>query len=210
MDHILTGSGLVAGPFFVLVFMLEGMFRPGYQPLRQPVSSLAMGPRGWIQRANFFITGALVLGYAVQLRTAVTTYGVSFWAPRFIGIYGLGLIGSGVFNTDVTGLPTNKPHGEGRTRDGILHDLFAVPVIVGLLGACAVFGSLFYREHETNWTWYSAASGTLFLFLFISASAGFAGHPKFARMAGLVQRSAIVIGWSWLTLSAAHLRTIIR
>jgi Protein of unknown function (DUF998) len=41
--------GLVAGPVFVAVFLGEGAVRDGYQPLRHPVSSLALGPGGWVQ-----------------------------------------------------------------------------------------------------------------------------------------------------------------
>jgi len=210
MDHILLVCGLVAGPFFILVFVLEGMFRPGYQSLRQPVSALAMGPRGWIQRANFFVTGALVLAYALSLLTAVVMYGGSFWAPLFIGIYGLGLIGSGIYSTDVTGLANEQRQSQQRTRDGLLHDLFAVPVMGGLVGACMVLGKLFYRASEWGWAWYSFVSGMLFLILFLLSGVGFAGGTKIARFAGLLQRSAILIGWSWLSLSAAHLRTMVQ
>jgi Protein of unknown function (DUF998) len=36
--------GVVAGPLFVLVFLIEGAMTPDYDPLRHPVSSLALGP----------------------------------------------------------------------------------------------------------------------------------------------------------------------
>src|SRR6266851_3237333 len=57
----LVRCGLAAGPVFVAVFGAEGAVREGYSPLRHPVSSLALGPRGWIQAANFAVTGTLVL-----------------------------------------------------------------------------------------------------------------------------------------------------
>ena len=53
--------GLAAGPVFVTAFLAEGATRKEYRPLRHPVSSLALGPRGWIQTANFAVTGTLVL-----------------------------------------------------------------------------------------------------------------------------------------------------
>jgi hypothetical protein len=49
--------GLAAGPVFVTTFLTDGATRNGYRPSRHPVSSLALGPRGWVQAANFAVTG---------------------------------------------------------------------------------------------------------------------------------------------------------
>ena len=48
--------GLAAGPVFVTAFLAEGATRDGYRPSRHPVSSLALGPRGRIQTANFALS----------------------------------------------------------------------------------------------------------------------------------------------------------
>ena len=53
----LLRCGLAAGPVFVTAYLVEGAARDGYRPLRHPVSSLALGPGGWAQAANFAITG---------------------------------------------------------------------------------------------------------------------------------------------------------
>jgi hypothetical protein len=52
----LLQSGLVAGPLFVGTFLVEGLTWDGYQPMRHPVSSLALGQHGWLQVANFAVT----------------------------------------------------------------------------------------------------------------------------------------------------------
>src|SRR5580704_18248638 len=62
--------GLAAGPVFITTFLVEGATRDQYRPLRHPVSSLALGPRGRIQTANFAVTGTLVLAGAVGLERA--------------------------------------------------------------------------------------------------------------------------------------------
>ena len=62
--------GLAAGPVFVTIFLAEGAIREGYRPSRHPVSSLALGPRGQVQTANFAVTGTLVLAGAAGLRHA--------------------------------------------------------------------------------------------------------------------------------------------
>jgi len=51
-----------------LVFLVEGATRTRYDPLRQPVSSLALGDWGWTQSANFIVAGLLTLAFAVGLR----------------------------------------------------------------------------------------------------------------------------------------------
>jgi hypothetical protein len=66
----LLRCGLVAGPVFATAFLLEGAVRDGYRPLRHPVSSLALGPGGWIQAANFAVTGTLFLAGAAGLSRA--------------------------------------------------------------------------------------------------------------------------------------------
>jgi hypothetical protein len=50
--EILLLCGMIAGPLFVIVFLIEGSLRENYDVLRQPVSALAIGKRGWIQQAN--------------------------------------------------------------------------------------------------------------------------------------------------------------
>ena len=66
----LLRCGVWAGPVFAAMFLAEGAVRDGYRPLRHPVSSLALGPRGWIQTANFAVTGVLCLAGAAGLRLA--------------------------------------------------------------------------------------------------------------------------------------------
>jgi hypothetical protein len=56
-------AGIIAPALFVTVFMIEGWIRPGYEPLNTFVSALSLGPRGWIQIANFISFGALFLAF---------------------------------------------------------------------------------------------------------------------------------------------------
>jgi Protein of unknown function (DUF998) len=67
----LLRCGVAAGPAFVAVFLFEGAARDGYQPLRHPVSSLALGPRGW---ALIGAAGAGLIGAAVFTTDPVSGY----------------------------------------------------------------------------------------------------------------------------------------
>jgi hypothetical protein len=95
--------GLAAGPVFVATFLAEGAAREGYRPSRHPVSSLALGPRGQVQAANFAVTGTLVLAGAAGLghaadpalssragRALIGAAGAGFnQSPRLVNLAGL-------------------------------------------------------------------------------------------------------------------------
>ncbi len=51
--------GALAGPLFVSAFTAIGATRRGYDWRHDPVSSLAIGRQGWLQRANFILAGVL-------------------------------------------------------------------------------------------------------------------------------------------------------
>src|SRR5258708_26188587 len=96
----LLRCGVAAGPIFVATFLIEGAVRDGYQPLRHPVSSLALGSRGRIQAGNFAVTGSLLLACAAGLARAGDPASTSSpAAPALIGAAGARLIGSAGFTT---------------------------------------------------------------------------------------------------------------
>jgi hypothetical membrane protein len=199
--------GAIAGPLFVLVFLVEGAARAGYDPLRHPVSSLALGAHGWVQSANFVVAGLLTLAFAAGLRLAHWPGKGSIWGPLFIGAWAIGLIGAGVFPTDpVSGYPPGTP-GQlpGYTWHGALHDLFSLPAFVALAAACFVFGGRFAARGERGWAIYSFFTGLAFTVAFVLASAGFGQAEGLVDLAGLFQRLAVTIGFGWLTLLAVRL-----
>lgn len=93
----LLRCGVVAGPVFVTVFLVEGAVREGYGPLRHPVSSLALGPRGRVQAVNFAVTGTLILAGATGLARASDAVTARV-APALIGAAGAGLIWSALYH----------------------------------------------------------------------------------------------------------------
>jgi hypothetical protein len=203
-QQILLLCGMIAGPLFLIVFLIEGALRAGYNALRQPVSALALGNRGWVQRVNFMATGVLMLACAFGLHLAPLSHS-SFWAPFLIGLYALGLIGAGIFVTDVTGLPAAISTPAKRDVSGVIHDLFSLIVFVSLFVACFVFAHLFAISGSSSWEIYSVVTGILFAIGFLLFARGFASTSRLASIAGLLQRLTIAIGWIWIALVAAHL-----
>ena len=158
--RLLLLCGALAGPFFTIVWFIQGLTRSGYDPMRYAISSLSVGELGWIQIANFLITGSLIFALSVALRQILSGPSGSVWGPVLVGLVGVGLIGAGLFVSDpLNGYPPGTPLiPTERTTHGILHDLFGVPVFLGLPIACFVFARLFSRRGEHNWAWYSRLS----------------------------------------------------
>jgi Protein of unknown function (DUF998) len=201
--------GLVAGPVFVTTFLAEGAARDGYRPSRHPVSSLALGPRGRVQVANFAVAGTLVLAGAVGLGRAAHP-GLSGRAEQaLIGAAGAGLIGAAVFATDpVSGYPPGTPDAITQpSRTGVIHNLAAVPVFLGLPAAAFIRGGQSIRAGHRGFALYCAATATTMLATTALAGAGFNQSPRLVKLAGLFQRAGIVTGFGWLTVRSAQALT---
>ena len=199
----LLRCGAAAGPLFVATFLVEGAARVDYDPRRHPVSSLALGPRGTVQVANFLVAGALYTGYAVGL-ARVRSGSQGRLGPILVGAAGAGLVGAGVFRTDpVSGYPPGTPdRPTGYTRLGRLHDVVSVPTFLGIPAASFVYARAFVHDGRPAWALYSAASGGTMLATVVAASAGFGQARKFVGVAGLFQRISVTAGFGWLTALA--------
>jgi len=197
----LLRCGVAAAPVFVAAFLLEGAIRDDYHPLRHPVSSLALGPRGWIQAANFAATGTLFLAGAAGLARARNSSAGRRAVPALIGAAGAGLIGSAVFATDpVSGYPPGTPAVPSRPSPaGTAHNLAAVPVFLGLPAAALAYGWRSWRSGQRGLRLYSAATAVTMLVTFTLAGAGFGQSPRLVGLAGLFQRASIITGFGWLT-----------
>ncbi len=205
----LLRCGVAGGPVFVAVFLLEGAVRDGYRPLRHPVSSLALGPRGWIQAGNFAVAGTLFLAGAAGLARAGDPVASSRAAPALIGAAGAGLIGAAVFTTDpVSGYPPGTPDELTQPSPaGIVHNLAAVPVFLGLPAAALACGWRSWRAGRRRFGLYSAGTAVTMLATMALAGAGFGQSPRLVSLGGLFQRASIITGFTWLTaLSARALR----
>ena len=202
----LLWCGVAAGPLFLLTALAEGATRADYDPLRHPVSSLALGPPGWVQVANFSVAGALYLGYAVGLWRAPRTVVGTRIGTILIGAAAVGLLGAAAFLTDpVSGYPPGTPSAPSDyTTSGALHDLFSAPTFLGLPAAGFVFGHWFRRSGNRRWATYSTGSAVMMLVFFGLASAAFNQVAVLVSFGGLFQRTTVAIGFAWLTGLAIH------
>jgi hypothetical protein len=206
--------GVLAGPLFVGAFAAIGARTDGYNWRSHAVSSLASGRLGWLQRANFVLTGVFYVAAASGLAACPRRVVGSRAVPALVGAAGLGLVGAGVFVTDpVGGFPPPSPEeqlGDASSppiaklsRTGTLHNLCSLPVFVGVPVAGLLGASAFARNREYLWAGYSAGSS-----LVMAASIGRFGATlgRKAGKAGIFQRISIATGCGWL--SAVSLRAL--
>jgi hypothetical protein len=200
----LLTCGAIAGPLFIVVALLQAFVRDGFDVSRHPVSMLALGDTGWIQIANFIITGALFVACAVGLRRVLHPGRGGTWGPLLIGLFGMALIGGGVFLSDpALGFPPGTPEGPpaNLSAHGILHGIAFGIGMLSLIAAFFVFARRFAAAHDRGWSRYSMASGVTFIVLFV---AGMTTNDF--RILGI----AIIVGWMWASLVAVRLQRTAR
>jgi len=213
--------GVLAGPLFVSAFTAIGASRAGYDWRHHAVSSLAVGRRGWLQRANFILAGALYSCAARGLgrcpRKSVAPRAVS----ALVAGVGLGLIGSGVFVTDpVAGFPPVTPDEDGSndsgfahtapTGEGMLHNLCAIPIFAGIPVAGLASAVAAARRRDYRWAFYSTGSSLAMVGSFVLFGRAFGGVPRFADKGGIFQRISIAFGFGWLTALSLRARSSLR
>lgn len=190
-------AGLLAGPIFVVSFIIQGALRPGYDPLRHPVSSLSLGPGGWVQMVTFWVTGLLVIVFAIGLRRV----DIGRATPILVAVVGLGILAAGFFACDpISGYPPGSPIPAPRTVHGIVHDVVSTPVFTVLPAAMIVLARRWVRAGRRGWAAASALAAPALFACFVMAAVGFAQVAAVMPYAGLWQRLSLIIGLGWLTV----------
>ena len=57
----LLRCGVIAGPLYIIVGAIQVLIRPGFDVRYNVLSQMALGDLGWIQTANFGVSGLLVI-----------------------------------------------------------------------------------------------------------------------------------------------------
>jgi hypothetical protein len=133
--------GAVAGPLFVTVVVTQALTRTGFDLTHDAASLLDDGPWGWIQSANFIVTGLLLIAAAAGLRRTLRTGPGHKWIPRLLAIAGAGLAGGGVFHPDPSGgFPPGTPRGASAvaTWHGAAHIVCGSAAFLALIAVCFV------------------------------------------------------------------------
>jgi hypothetical protein len=185
-SNALLVCGLIAGPFYLLVGLIQALTRPGFNLLRHDLSLLANGDLGWIQITNLVLTGLLVLAFALAMSQVLHGNRGGTWGPLLMGIYGLGLIGAGFFTADPAfGFPPGTPaNAHTISWHGLLHITSAGIGFPALIAACFVLARRYASLRQRGWAVYSLTTGVIFFVAFAGVAMG-SGQPWSVIASGL-------------------------
>ena len=154
LNRTLLLCGAIAGPLYVLVGIAQILVRPGFDVSKHALSLMSNGDLGWIQIANFIVTGALVIAFAIGLRRLLAGSKAGTFGPLLIAIYGIGLIGAEIFSADpALGFPPGTPEEARGIRTGILFFAAFAGIASGSASARAQITIAFYVAVLLVWCW---------------------------------------------------------
>ena len=160
--RLLLVCGVVAGPLFIGVSLIQALTRQGFDLTRHAISLLLLGNLGWIQFTNFLGTGLLAVAAAIGMWRLLHPGQGGTWGSLLVGVYGVGLITAGVFTPDPQfGFPPGSPEGISSAGSGhaTLHYLAFFALVLSLVAACFVFARRFASLRQWGWVAYCVATG---------------------------------------------------
>jgi len=194
----LLGYGVVVGPFYLIVGGAQGLLRPGFSFARHPLSVLANGDYGWVQSANFALSGLMVMAAAIGMARVLGKNGRA--AAWTLFAYGVCVTVAAFLRADpVDGFPIGTPVGPPTSISAIGLAHFIVGAIGFILfGVSALLASrALARRGEVGISRLSLSSGLLMLVAF------FGGFALPSPVAGIWV--SVIVGWTWLVLVSIHL-----
>ncbi len=199
LTRALLWCGIIAGPLFVAVLVIQGLNRAGFDLKVTPLSQLSLGAQGWIQIVNLVLSGILFGAAAAGIRRALGWGRARTWSPLLVGVFAACQLASGAFLPDQGyGFPPGAAAGTSETLSwhGTLH---VAGVTLGgwaLIAACLVYARRFAGLQQRTWATYCLASAAADLALTVAGLVS--GDYRLA----LVGHALI---WLWPSAIAAHL-----
>lgn len=197
-------AGMFGSALFVAVFTLEGWLRPGYDAKTMFISELSLGPRGWIQIANFIVLGILFLIFARGVAAEFREGKASRFGPLLLTIIGFSFLVSGPLVMDPRSTPLDQV-----TLHGILHGVFGALVFSLSPVACFVFLRRFRADPKwrlvISWT-FAAALVTTVAVLLLTVATKLSTPPQvLTDWLGVIQRALIIPFLVWVFVFAYKL-----
>ena len=209
LTRVLLLCGVVAGPLYVIVGVIEMLTRPGFDVTRHDLSLMSNGDWGWVHSSLLILTGLLTCACAIGMRRVLRGSRGGTWAPLLLGIYGLGLIGAGFFSADpALGFPPGTPaNAHAVSWHGLMHFVSGGIGFLGLIAACFVFARRFAAQRLRGWAVYCIATGVIYLAAFAGIAVGSNAVGVITTTVILAFSVAVVIGWAWICVMSKKLLT---
>jgi hypothetical protein len=145
----LLKAGFLGGPFFIALSLLQAFTREGFDWIRHPASLLSLGALGFIQIANFVITGMLFIACAVGLKRIHSAGVGRKWLSPLFALVGIAFILGGVFVADPAfGFPPGTPEGMPKTMSwhSIIHGFAPVIGSLAISTALLIFARRLWKQ----------------------------------------------------------------
>lgn len=192
--------GVLVGPFYLAVGLAQALLRDGFDLGRHSLSLLANGPGGWVQTANFVLSGVMVIGAAIGIGRALRPHSrASGW---ILAVFGLGMLVAAIFPADpMDGFPIGTPEGFPTTvsTTGMIHFMAGGLGFLALAASCVAVGAAMMRRKEPWMAGLSFLSG----FAVVGGFFAPAILPASGPVAGIW--FSVVVGWTWLALVSVRL-----
>ncbi|HLZ59911.1 MAG TPA: DUF998 domain-containing protein [Ktedonosporobacter sp.] len=192
--------GVVAGPLYTIVGLIQAFTRPGFDITRHTLSLLENGDLGRLEISTFLLSGLLFVAGAIGMWQVMRGSRGGTWGPILIGAVGVGLIGAGCFTADpALGFPPGTA-ASGVSWHGLGHLIVSSLSFLALVAAFGVFARRFFVQRQRGWATYSIISGVIaFVAFAVLASGNFWITSVFVF--------AMLNAYVWCSLMAARLLT---
>lgn len=197
-------AGTIGPVLFFVVLLVEGAVRPGYRPLRDTISELSLGPRGWIQTANFLVFGILFIVFARGMKASLGDSRAARLGATLLTVIGIGVLGCGLFRAEPWPPSSMSPAGLLHLASAMLLVFALLPVATGVM--VRAFGA------DVHWRSLRPATGltsflTLALLVGGIAFMSLPGQPPRIGndYAGLIQRTDVAVFLVWQIVSARRI-----
>ena len=198
-ERVVYGIGGAGALLSLAIATAEGFLRGGYDLIAEPISALALGPRGWIQQLNFALFAVSLFAFAAVLRAQFRQGAASIAGPCVFVLMATGILMAGAFTMDAP--------GESPTIVGRLHTVAGYLVFPWIPVILFIVARRFRRDDRwRSYRAYTLASGIfclaamVFFLLFVGTPDQ---PPRLAsEIRGLVQRLILLPFSIWIALVA--------
>ncbi len=168
------------------------LLQTGYDPVREAMSLLVLGPYGWLQTAVFYLFGISLIALAVAIFFRIEA--------RFkAGVIGIFLLGTAF--TVLAGNPTGAP-GLPHTIANDIHKGASAFIVLAFPAACFLLAPILKATGHAAMRHYTIALG-VFSLIFLSLGGVFL--VMHLSLVGIYERILIWNGQLWIEFVCAHL-----
>jgi hypothetical protein len=195
----LLACGVLAGPIYVTVTLIEALTRAGFDLRKHRFSWLTTGDLGWIHQSNMVLVGALTVLFAVGAGQFMQKGRGSVWGPRLLGLLGAAYLVGGLLTADpVAGFPPGTPPEMVQTTwQGAAQNASRSVSTLFLIAASLVFAGWFAAQGRRGWAWFYGAGIPVVFMALTAVGLAIGGNPSALAF--------LATPWIWVTALAVYL-----